>query len=79
MSKYVSGREKFVEELFSKYKNINVNISDFRVIASKNKAQLNVVLDNLVDINDRKIIPGGWSRFQTTIAYNDKNQLKVIW
>ncbi len=79
MSLYIPGREKFVNELFYQYKKINVKISGFKLIAGKNKAQVNILLNGLVDINNRKVKPGGWSQFETTVSYNSRNRLKITW
>jgi len=66
MSRYIPGREKFVDGLFGQYKKINVKISDFKLIASENKARVKVTLNDLIDINNKKVIPGNWSQFEIT-------------
>jgi len=81
MSQFLSGRERFVEDLFAEYKNINVKISSIKLIASKNKGHARVILNSLVDTKGRRVSvePGGWNRFEITLSYNSRNQLKVIW
>jgi tetratricopeptide (TPR) repeat protein len=79
LSQYVSGREQFVNQLLSQYKNINVKISSLQLISKENKARAQVDLTDLVDINNKKIIPGNWSQFEITVQDNSNNQLKVYW
>ncbi|VAW65089.1 Serine/threonine protein kinase, partial [hydrothermal vent metagenome] len=77
ISRFVPGREAFVDQLLSQYKKINVKISNFKLIASQNKAQAQVTLNKLVDIKGNNVTPGSWSQFEITLSYSANNILKI--
>ena len=79
MSQFVPGRSKFVDQLHSQYRGINVKVSNLQLIAKEKRALANIELTDLVDINGTKISPGNWSKFEIILRYNKKNQLKVYW
>jgi len=79
ISRFVPGREAFVDQLLSQYKKINVKISNFKLIASQNKAQAQVTLNKLVDIKGNNVTPGSWSQFEITLSYSANNILKIHW
>jgi len=79
ISEYTPGRRQFIKQLFSQYSTIDVKITDLRLISSKNMARAKVELKDLVDINGNKVLPGNWSKFEISLRYNEKNQLKVYW
>ncbi len=60
-------QEQFVNQLLSQYQIINVKITNLQLISKENKAKAQVELTDLVDINNKKITPGGWSKFDTEI------------
>jgi serine/threonine protein kinase len=79
ISHFIPGRQQFVEQLTGQYKSISVNISNFQFIAQKHQATANVELNNLIDKNGRKVIPGSWSKFTIKISKNNRQQYKVYW
>jgi serine/threonine protein kinase len=79
MSQFIPGREQFVRQLHSQYKNINVKVSNLNLIPKDKHAQANIELTDLIDINDNKVTPGNWSKFIITLRYNKQNQLKIYW
>lgn len=79
LSQYSPGREQFVNTLLSQYKSINVKISNLQLISKENKAKAQVELTDLVDINNKKITPGSWSKFQISVRQNSNKQLKIYW
>ena len=79
LSQYSPGREQFVNQLLSQYQNINVKISNLQLISKENKAQAQVELTDLVDINNKKVTPGSWSKFEIIVRHNSSKQLKVYW
>jgi len=79
MSQLVPGRAQFIEQLHKQYRKINVKVSNLQVIAKENSAHANIELNNLIDIDGKKITPGSWSKFEIQLRYNNKNQLKVYW
>ena len=79
LSQYSSGREQFVNQLLSQYQNINVKISNLQLISKENKAKAQVELTDLIDINNKKITPGSWSKFEIIVRHNSRKQLKIYW
>ena len=79
LSQYSPGREQFVNQLLSQYQNINVKISNLQLISKENKAKAQVELTDLVDINNKKITPGSWSKFEIVVRHNSRKQLKIYW
>ncbi len=79
ISRYSPGREQFVKQLLSQYKKINVKISRLKLIPATNSAQAYVELKDLVDSNGNEVAPGSWSRFEISLRYTSKNELKVVW
>ncbi len=79
LSQYAHGREQFVTQLLSQYKNITVKISNLQLISKENQAKAQVELTDLVDINNKKITPGNWSKFEIIVRHNNRKQLKIHW
>lgn len=79
LSHYQAGRKQFVDQLFSRYNNISVEVAYLHLIPKENKAKAEIELTNLKDINDKKAIPGNWKKFVIILRYDNKKQLKVYW
>ena len=80
LSQYMPGRKQFVDQLLSQYQNINVKISNLQLISKENRAKAQVDLTDLVDINNHKVTPGSWSKFEIIVKHNSSNnQLKIHW
>lgn len=79
MSQFVPGRGQFVEQLHSQYRSLKVKVSNLRLIPKEKIAKAHIEISDLIDINDNKISPGNWSKFEIELRYNNRNQLKVYW
>ncbi len=79
ISRYSPRREHFVKQLLGQHKKINVEISRLKLIPATNSAQAYVELKNLVDTRGNEVVPTDWSRFEISLRYNSKNELKVLW
>jgi len=78
ISQFSQGREQFVNRLLSQYKNIDVKISNLKLISATNSARAMIELKNLMDKNNEVVVTD-WSRFEIVLSYNDRNELKIIW
>jgi len=79
ISKYIPGREQFINQLLGQYRTIDVNISNLKFIQKENKAQANVELTKLIDVKGNNVTPGNWSKFEIIVRYDNNNRLKVFW
>ncbi len=76
---YSKDRDQFVNQLLSQYKNINVEISNLKLISKENKARAQVELTDLVDTNNKYVTPGSWSKFEIIVRHNNRKELKIYW
>jgi len=83
MSKLVPGRTQFIDQLFKEYKSFKIKVSKLQFISRENKASAHIDITDLIDKNGKKVnshsLPGNWNKFDITVRYNRKNQLKVYW
>lgn len=79
LSQFMPGRKQFVDQLFDTYHHITVKISHLQQIPKENRVKAQVELTDLIDINNKKVTPGSWNKFEISVRQNSKQQLKVYW
>ncbi|VAX06618.1 Serine/threonine protein kinase [hydrothermal vent metagenome] len=79
MSEFQPNRRGFVNQLFSNYQSLKLQISNVRVIGKKKTGMADIKITELVNIQGLLVQPGAWSQFEIAIKQNEEGQWKIYW
>jgi len=79
LSQFSPGRDQFIKQLFSQYRNMKINISNVQFIPLQNKANAEIKLSNLVSVDGAKTDNDAASQFQISLHLDQEQNLKIFW